>query len=724
MLVFQPQLELPEAALELEGADCRSLDVPLDRSLVDLNFHFYRKGAALQGQIFYCTDLFSEDRITRMVGHLQTLVDHLLENPDGSVSTLDILPMGEKQQLATWARGPSQVSSDRCVHELFERQVERGPDAIALVAGEERLSYGELNRRADRLAHRLMAQGIRQETIVGLYLPRSIEMMVALLATLKAGGAYLPLDSTLPPHRIRTIVANAGPALVISTQNLSRQLADEFTPILCMDDEGADLSDRVPAGSSHPAPARASLTSLAYVLYTSGSTGRPKGVCVDHAALSNRCSAYARIWTLHPTDVVLFHSALGFDMACREWLLPLTAGATVVLADDGERKDPARLLAIIERHRCTHATATPSLWTALLDHGFQPTHGMSLIAGGEPLTAPLAEQLLAAGPVSLIHSYGPTETCLASTFFPVTTPGPHKHPLGTPLPNTDVHVLDAHLQPCPIGVPGELHVGGGDLARGYLNQPDLTTERFLPNPFSGEPHARLYKTGDLASWGSDGRLVLHGRADDQIKLRGYRIEPGEIAAALCQLPGIQQACVILREDQPGHPMLVAYWIAADEGVVAGQESLAYGAGQLREHLATTLPDYMIPQAFLPLSRFPLTSNGKLDRRQLPMPEDVQPRGLPPAPQTPLEHHLLGLWQEVLGRSDFGIRDNFFQLGGHSLAAARLMARFAQGLGMTLPMSMIFQAPTIAELAAKVGDDSGASGAFERDSDQLMEVFEL
>ncbi len=721
--VFLQLLELPEGALELEGAEGRSLDVALNRCLVDLNFHFHRNGAALQGQLFYCTDLFAEDRITRMVDHLRTLADSVLANPDGPVSTMEILPSSEKRQLATWSRGPFQANSDLCVHQLVEQQAGQAPEAIAVVAGEARLSYGELNRRANRLAHQLVAQGVTSETIVGLHLQRSVEMMVALLATLKAGGAYLPLDPTLPAHRIRTIVDDASPTLVLSTRDLSRQLAVASTAILCIED-GADGSDPDAAGSSHPAPARATLSSLAYVLYTSGSTGRPKGVCVDHAALSNRCSAYARIWKLRPGDAVLFHSALGFDMACREWLLPLTVGATVVLVDDGDRREPARLLATMRRHRCTHATATPSLWTALLDHGFQPDGAMSLIAGGEPLTAPIAEQLLSAGPVSLIHSYGPTETCLASTYFPVTSPVPPRPPIGTPLPSTEVHVLDGHLQPCPIGVTGELHVGGEDLARGYLKQPDLTAERFFPNPFSPDPKGRLYKTGDLASWNSDGTLVLHGRADDQIKLRGYRIEPGEIASALCQLPGIQQACVILREDQPGHPMLVAYWMAADPEVVAGQEPDGYGPEQLREHLATTLPDYMIPQAFLPLSRFPLTANGKLDRRRLPKPEVVPSRGIPTAPQTPLEHHLLGLWQEVLGRSDFGTRDNFFQLGGHSLAAARLMARLAQGLGMALPMSIIFQAPTIADLAARIGDDSGASGAFKRDADQLMDVFEL
>jgi amino acid adenylation domain-containing protein len=681
-------MELPEAGLEqLDGLAVQSLPTRRESAHLDLSFYLCRSAdQGLSASITYATDLFDGERIERLTGHLLTLLGSALESPDAAMNALNLLPEAERQLIESWQQGPVVEVPELCVHELFEQQVERTPEAIALVFEDQQLTYSELNDRANQLAHLLIDLGVDPEVIVALCLERSLELIISLLAILKAGGAYLPLDPAWPVERQHLLLDEAGCTLLLTA-------------------EGPEVIH-----SPHPVRGAVSGPPLAYITYTSGSTGIPKGVAVGHPSivrLVNPVNGYQ----LSAGHRVLQLAPMAFDASTLEIWGPLLNGGTLVIAPPGQLS-LQELAEVLRQGRITTVWLTAGLFHAMVESELEALAGVrQVLAGGDVLSPEHVQRLLDAFPPGhgLINGYGPTENTTFTCCHRLAagdTVDPAGVPLGRPIALTSLQVLGPSGQPCPIGIPGELHIGGAGLARGYLNNPGLTAEKFIPDPFSSDPTARLYKSGDLASWNPDGTLVFHGRLDEQIKLRGFRIEPGEIEAVLIAHPAIKQAVVLLKQDQPFNPQLVAYWIPADAAAGKTADYNALSASELRPFLARSLPDYMVPAAFVVLESFPLTPNGKLDRKALPAPSfsgDLQQRV---EPSTELELQLHALWAEVLGHSDFGITDNFFLMGGHSLAATRLVSRIEQTLGSAPPLAALFHNPTIAALEPLLHASSG------------------
>ncbi|MFI0858647.1 amino acid adenylation domain-containing protein, partial [Streptomyces sp. NPDC021098] len=623
-------------------------------------------------------------------GLLHTAVENLIGAAEGALQTsLDRIPVLDDRQheqlLTAWNDTGRDVPAGT-LPELFEAQVARTPDAVAVVHAGESLTYAELNARANRLAHLLAADGVGPEHLVAVCLPRSVELVASLLAVTKVGAAYLPLDPDHPADRLAMMLTDGRPTALITTSTTTDAGlgAEVGVRRIELDDPAVtDLLSRQPV----PNPARRGHRpeNPAYVIFTSGSTGRPKGVVVPHAALTNFLAAMSHRLLLTENDRLLAVTTIGFDIAGLELYLPLVSGATVVLADRDEVRDPDALRSLAARESVTVMQATPSLWQALA--GDDALRSVHVLVGGEALPAELA-RTLAGTTASVTNLYGPTETTIWSTVSTVTADTPVS--IGRPLLNTRVYVLDAALGPVPVGVPGELYIAGSGLARGYLNRPGLTAERFVACPYGG-PGERMYRTGDLVRWRGDGTLEYLGRTDDQVKVRGYRIELGEIEAALVGRPGIAQAVVIVREDVPGDKRIVAYVVPA-EGVVVDTFALRAGVGAV-------LPEYMVPSAIVVLDALPLTANGKLDRRALPAPDhtaavEVSYR----APRTSDERLVCEAFAEVLGLERVGIDDNFFNLGGHSLLAVRLAEKL-RSRGVSVSVRALFQSPTPAGLTA-------------------------
>ena len=696
-------IELPEASLHnLDGLTVETIPSKSESSKLDLSLYLRRSAdCGLQGSIAYATDLFSSDRMERFCSHLLTLLSSALKAPDSPAASLCLLPDSERQLIESWQHGPSIDVPDLCVHQLFEQQVERTPDAIALIFEDQQLTYQELNTRANQLAHHLIDLGVGPEVIVAVCLERSVELIVSLLAILKAGGAYLPLTPSTPAYRTRKILEDSRAAFVILSHDSGESLSGAIpqqTRLFTL----AKLESSSRCGN--PRGDALALSCLAYVLYTSGTTGVPKGVAVTHRSIARRCSFYPGHWGLSSQSRVLAQSQINFDMATREWLLPLTSGASVVLANEEQIANPSRLADLIAQRDCTHIAATPTMLDILVP--LAGLEGRTVTVGGERFTQGLLDKLISRSPHRIVHSFGPSEVSIACTIHDASSKDLQATSvvLGPPLPDTKLVVLDCSGQACPIGIPGELHIGGDGLARGYLNNPELTAEKFIPDPFSTDPSARLYKSGDLASWNPDGTLAFHGRIDQQIKLRGFRIEPGEIEAHLLSHQAVAQSVVLLRHDDPNNPRLIAYWVADVSQPSLGSSS----SEQLRAFLADRLPDYMVPAAFLQLEALPLTSNGKLDRKVLPAPSFSGNLDQRVAPTSELERQLHAIWAEVLGHSDFGITDNFFAIGGHSLLTMRMGQLVQKRLDLDLSVYLYFSHPTIRDLACKLCD--GHSGS--------------
>ncbi|MFO5491976.1 MAG: non-ribosomal peptide synthetase, partial [Cuspidothrix sp.] len=599
------------------------------------------------------------------------------------------------QLLVEWNDTRVDYPQDRCIHRLFAEQVERTPDAVAVVFEEKQLTYRELNHRANQLARYLQSLGVEPEVLVGICVDRSWEMVVGLLGILKAGGAYVPLDPEYPQERLALMLSDSGISVLLTQEHLLRQVAGYQGLIVCFDRDRENITTQTPEQldlSIDP-------DNLAYVIYTSGSTGKPKGVQITHRSVVNFLQFMSQQLELTEQDLFLSVTTLSFDIAVLEIFLPMMVGARVEIVSRAVSSDGAALIAKLASSQTTLMQATPATWQLLLTADWQGSKHLNILCGGEALPRNLAHQLRSRC-AALWNLYGPTETTIWSAIYPVGTDD-RTVLIGRPIANTQVYILDTHLQPVPIGVPGELHIGGTGLARGYLNRPELTTEKFIPHPFSTEPNSRLYKTGDLACYLSDGNIEYLGRIDRQVKIRGFRIELGEIEALLSQHNQIQSTVVIAREDTPDNKLLVAYVVPQPEQTVTTSE--------LRQFLRTQLPEYMVPGAFVILESLPLTPNGKVDRRALPEPthRSNSDRFIPP--RNTLELELTHLWSKILKVDPVGVTDNFFDLGGHSLLAPQLMAQIKQQFGKDISLAILFQSPTIEQLATRIQTDAGVSG---------------
>ncbi|MDO0928858.1 amino acid adenylation domain-containing protein [Streptomyces sp. TG1A-8] len=685
---------------DLPGLGVRQLEVVAQDSKFDFTFYAAEAAdGALDGTIVYSTDLFDEATMVRLAGHFETLLASAARTPTARLSALEMLTADERQEvLADWNGADADAPDALTVHRLFEERAAQRPDSPAVTCGTDHLTYRELDARAEWIAGRLRERGAGPGTLVAVCLDRGTDMVSALLGILKSGAAYVPLDPAYPTDRLAHMVRDCGAPLIV-TQSAHTGRLPAGTPCLLL--EGSWPAD-LPAGPPGGCVPRPGPDDLAYVIYTSGSTGRPKGVQITHGALRARMRETRRQLGLTHEDRVLQFASIAFDSSVGQLFAPLTSGASLVLRD--EAWDPGRLAQALRTNGVTVAWLTPSAFGALaaeLDGPDALGPELRLVRlGGEALQREQVRQWFRHTSVPLVNGYGPTEAAQEATTARITGPGDHV-PIGRPVAGAKVFVVDRHGRPVPVGVPGEMWIACPGLARGYLGRPELTAEKFAVVTVDGTPR-RVYRTGDLAKWHADGRLEFVGRADNQVKLRGYRIEPGEIETALLSHPCVTGATVVLREDTPGMPRLVAY-VVADPPV---------DAGGLRAHLQRDLPDYMVPAAFVPLDRIPLTPNGKTDRRALPAPASDRPDlgAAYTAPRTDTERTVAAVWSQVLGIDTVGVDDDFFALGGHSLLATQVVSRLRRRLGVDVPVRTLFSAPTPALLAAAVADldDAGTS----------------
>ena len=678
--------------------------------------------------ISYDANRFGIETIKRMAGHFQTLLAGMAASPDQRLSDLPLLTSIEQRQLLVeWNNTQVAYPQDQGIHQRFEAQVQRTPLAFAVVFERQQLTYRELNHRANQLARHLQTMGVSSETLVGVCLERSLEMLISLLAILKAGGAYVPLDPAYPPERLSFMVEDSQLKVLVSHSALQGVLPHPQAQVVRLDTDAAEIAAQptdnldIPVAPDH----------LAYVIYTSGSTGNPKGVMIEHQSLTNFLSSMREAPGLTAADTLLAVTTISFDIAALELYLPLLTGAKIVLVSREVAIDAVQLWSEIQRSGATVMQATPATWRSLLTTGWPDDYTLKILCGGEALPPDLAESLLATGS-SLWNMYGPTETTIWSATKRLDSANPPIS-IGRPLANTQFYVLDLQLKPVPIGVTGELYIGGDGLARGYLNRPELTAEKFIVNPFvedrrqktedrskvrsqksvpsppsplsspsppsppsSPASHSRLYKTGDLARYLPNGELEILGRIDHQVKIRGFRIELGEIEAALAQHRSVQEGVVTVREEVPGDKRLAAYVVLNPDQSLTLEE--------LRRFLMAHLPDYMIPGGLMLLEALPHTPNGKIDRRALPAPDwsSFIHADTFVAPRTLVEEQLAEIWAEVLRLEKVGIHDNFFELGGHSLLATQIMSRTNQAfLSVEVPLRTLFELPTIAALADRI-----------------------
>ena len=680
---------LGAAALSFAGLRSSFRALPRRFENFELFVNAVEQDGELTVQCQYNRDLFDEATVRRWLAAWEVLLSAIGDGFDAPIGDLPVLPAEERMRLEGWS-GARRAIAGTCACDLVAEHRGRTPDAVALEHGAERVTYRDLDERSNRLARRLRGLGVGAEVLVGLCLERSVEMVVALIAIHKAGGAYLPIDPAFPADRIAFLLEDARPPVVVTQASLAEALPGHGAVVVRVDGDAAAIA----AESAAPLTDAGTADRLAYVLYTSGSTGKPKGVEVGQRALTNLLESMRREPGLGPEDVLVAVTTLSFDIAQLELWLPLLVGARLVLAPRDAVGDGVLLRRLLEERGATAMQATPSTWRLLLGAGWTGAPTFEVIVGGEALSRELADDLVALSG-NVWNAYGPTETTIWSSCHRVERDG-RPVPIGHAIANTVLHVLDRRGHQILPGVPGELYIGGAGVARGYRGRQDLTAERFLPDPFVGVPGARMYRTGDVVRHRPDGALEFLGRNDHQVKVRGFRIELGEVETALSRHPGVRQAVATAREDRPGDVRLVAYVTAAAEA--------APDEAELRELLRRSLPEYMVPQRVLALAAFPLTPNGKVDRKALPAPDADTAVSEHRPPRTELERLLAGLWQDALGVGRIGLDDDFFQLGGHSLLAAQVSARLSREHGITLPFRKLFDAPTIARLAPLLGKD--------------------
>ena len=669
--------------LKFDGLDFQVITNPKQFVNFDLFFNLVQNETSLKVECEYNTDLFDRTTILRWMEAFETLVDTVLVNGETKLSELSLLsPAARQQMLHEFNNTARDYPRNQTVHALFEQQAKNNPSKIAVRCGEQFLAYGKLNEAADKLASQLRHLGAKPGILVGLCVDRSLDMVVGVLGILKTGAAYVPMDPAYPAERLRMMLEDASMPIVVIQSALITALPTHTAALLQIDPVFREVA------SASALPSDGSAEDLAYVMFTSGSTGRPKGVQISHRAVVNFLNAMRREPGLMPDDVLLSVTTLSFDIAGLELFLPLTTGATVAIAPRQILADGNLLKNEIERVGATIMQATPATWRLLLDAGWKGSKELKILVGGEAVPRKLVDQLLPRCG-SVWNVYGPTETTIWSTTHRLTA-GEGPVSIGRPIDNTQVYIVNRSLQLQPCGVAGELLIGGDGVAHGYHGQPQLTTERFLADPFRNIPGARVYRTGDLAKWRPDGTLECLGRIDNQVKIRGFRIELGEIETALATHPGVKENVVAAREDVPGQKRLVAYFVATAPPGPA--------VGDLRAHLSLHLPDYMVPTAFVALEKLPLTPNGKVERRALPAPASMVPSTHSViAPRTPQEKRLADIWKHVLGHEAISVEDNIFDLGGDSILIFQITSR-ANEAGLALSPLQVFRHPTIAELA--------------------------
>jgi amino acid adenylation domain-containing protein len=701
----------PASPFELAGLEVIPLPIKSPTTAFDLEVYVAEKPGGLACTVVYAADLFDAGTIVRMMGHYQTLLGAIVTDANQRVSELAILTEAERRQVVEeWNQTEAEYPREKTVHDLFDEQAERTPEAEALVFGEQRVSFGDLDRRANRLAHFLRRRGVGPEVFVGVCLERSADAVTALLAVLKAGGAYVPMDPAYPAERLAFMLEDSGARVLVTRRGAGgRSGAPAGVEVVDIDEE-AEAIARESGQKPHSA---AGPENAAYVIYTSGSTGAPKGVVGLHRASVNRFSWMWRAFPFSPGEVCCQRTALSFVDSIWEIFGPLLGGIPLVILSDEVVQDPRSLVERLAATQVTRIVLVPSLLRAILESEKELSRRLPKlwhwVVSGEALTSELADRFGVELPGrALINLYGSSEVAADVTCYdtrrrrlgePVA--------IGLPIANSRAYVLDRHRQPVPVGIPGELYIGGDSVARGYWNRPELTAERFLRDPF--RIGARIYRTGDRARFLPYGDIQFLGRFDDQVKIRGFRIEPGEIETALTQHPGVREAVVVAREDLPGQTRLVAY-------LVRGEAALEFG--DLRGFLKEKLPEFMVPSTFVALEALPLTPSGKVDRRALPAPEGDRPELQEAylAPRTHTEEALAGVWAQVLGLDRVGVHDNFFELGGHSLLAMQVVSRLRRAFQRELPIRWFFEVPTVAQLAARV--DTAESAETARILDEL------
>jgi amino acid adenylation domain-containing protein len=680
-------LEPPRAPLDLPWS-ASLMDIEIGTPKLDLSVELDDTGEGINGRFQYSADLFDATTIVRMMGHYRTLLEEIVADPARHVSALPLMTDAEcHEMLVEWNATDAGYPRERCFHELFEAQAVKTPDAVAALFEGEQITYRALGQRANQLAHHLQEHGIGPDIFVGICVERSLEMLVAVLAVMKAGGAYVPLDPAYPRDRLAFMLEDAHVRVLLTEQRLAPELPAGDVAVICLDRDREVIARH----ATHLPPSAATPENLAYVIYTSGSTGKPKGVMIPHRALVNLLWSMRAQLGVTERDVMLAATSLSFDIAGLELYLPLLVGARVVIVPQDVAKHGRRLAALIESSGATVMQATPTTWRMLVEAGWPGSPHLHILCGGEALPQSLAPHLLRAGR-RVTNLYGPTETTIWSTLHEVEA-AEKPVPLGRPIANTHLFILDRHRQPIPVGVPGELFIGGDGLARGYLHRPELTAERFIVWSSPAGASTRLYATGDLARYLPDGTVEFLGRIDNQVKVRGFRIELGEIETLLERHDGVRHAVVIPREDVPGSESLAAYVVLSGESAPTG--------GELRDALVAQLPDYMVPSAFVVLDAMPMTPNGKVDRRALPAPNAVQSERSVSfvASEGILQLQLARIWEEILDVRPIGITDDFFEMGGTSLLAARLVDRIMDVCGQSLPLASLFAGATIAHIEA-------------------------
>jgi amino acid adenylation domain-containing protein len=705
------KLEFSDLILTLSG-------IEKAKAKFDLTLEIVEQDRQLTGVFTYNTDLFDIQTIQRMVRHFQTLLESIVANPQQQIIELPLLSPSERQQiLIEWNLTETEYPRDRTIHQLFEEQVAKNPDAIAVVYGDRQISYQELNQKANQLAHYLDKLGVSANVLVGVCVERSVDMVVGLLAILKAGGAYVPIDANYPSERVGYMLTDAQVQILVTQKNLGNKFTNSQIQIIHLDSEWGVIAQE----SKESLYCNTTADNLAYVIYTSGSTGEPKGVAISHRAV-NRLVVNTDYINLNPNDRVAQASNVSFDAATFEIWGALLNGAQLIGVTKEVLLSSHLLAGQIRQQQITTLFLTTALFNQIaktLPDTFKPLR--NLLFGGEASDPRAVREVLLQGkPERLLHVYGPTENTTFSSWYLVEMIDEETTtiPIGKTIANSQIYILDAHFQPIPIGVVGEIHVAGDGLASGYINAPNLTDSKFINHRFMVNKleakTARLYKTGDLGRYLINGNIEFIGRSDFQVKIRGFRIELSEIETILGQIEEVRETVVIALDDERGSKQLVAYVVS---------RSAALTSSSLRIFLKEKLPDYMIPAFFMFMDRLPLTPNGKVDRRALPAPDmssfSLENNFVPPS--TPTENAIATVWSEILKREQIGIHDNFFELGGHSLIATQVISRLPQLFSLDLPLSLLFELPTIAELAERIDTLLWVSGNSSSDVQDRLDL---